>query len=133
MVEKPEYQEWAAKFGNRITHMYVNAAATASAPILLSSRAMQARLNVLNRGLFPLQYMDLLKGEKGMQENLPPGNGVKALPGKNLLKLVLRPANRQGINYGARPLFCPLHITRNVVRLFYVEFYARVEGATWLC
>eukprot|EP00884_Botryococcus_braunii_P017400 jgi/Botrbrau1/4343/Bobra.0232s0032.1 len=83
--------------------MYVNAAATGSAPILLSSRAMQARLNVLNRGLFPLQYMDLLKGEDVLQENLPPANGVKALPGKNLLKLVLRPANKQGINYEEVP------------------------------
>lgn len=103
VVSKPEYQAWAATFGDKITHLYVNAAATGGSPVLLSSRAMQARLNALNQSVFPLQYSDQVGGEPALQEKLPEaaGHHVKALPGQNLLKLVLRPLAKQGLCYGA--------------------------------
>lgn len=103
MVARPEYQAWAATFGDKITHLYVNAAATGGTPVLPSSRAMQARLNALNQSLFPLQYSDRVGGTAAPLEKLPEAAGhVKALPGQNLLKLVLRPAAKQGLCYGAR-------------------------------
>lgn len=54
IIEREAYQRWQLKFGTKTKHIYANSSATKASPIMMSSAAMQARLNCIHSKIFPL-------------------------------------------------------------------------------
>lgn len=71
IVERRDYQDWLAGFGPETHHIYVNAAATGAAPIMASSAVLQARLNCVHPGIFPLHQSCGSAPEESSQRLLP--------------------------------------------------------------
>ena len=83
IVEREDYQAWMARFGDSTRHIFVNSEATAAAPIMTSSALIQARLNCIHPGIFPMhKFADPLNpkpyastSEAGDRAGGPEGGG----------------------------------------------------------
>ncbi len=101
VIAMPEYQAWAAAFSDNMTHIYVNSVATGASPVMLTSRGLQARLNVIHPGVFPLPQVDVpAGGDAACSGNALPGGAGPVVAGQNLIKMGLRPVSHQGLSKG---------------------------------
>ncbi|KAK9821939.1 hypothetical protein WJX81_005595 [Elliptochloris bilobata] len=109
VVALPEYRAWMARFSAATTHIVAAAGGGGGQAVMLASAVLQARLNVLGPGFFPLHQ---LAGAGLPVAELPPG----AAPGRNLLKYGLRPAARAGLDARQVPACLNVAATQSELR-----------------
>ena len=64
VTQLPAYRAWLSSFGGSTTHMLVGESQGTGVPTVKGFATLQARLNTLDTGLFPLMHLgDAVGGE----------------------------------------------------------------------
>lgn len=88
----PQYRQWMESFGADVTHLAAAAqGAAAGGPVLRKSAMLQAKLNALDPGLFPLAPVDAESAEPAA-----PALPANCQIGTNMLRFHLRPVAKRG-------------------------------------
>eukprot|EP00887_Chlorella_sp_A99_P006161 scaffold3.g6161.t1 len=92
VLQLPEYKQWLGTFRPEASHILVAESIASGVPIQRRAAALQAKLNVIDAGLFSLH--STLGEEEAAAAPLPEG----CTAGRNMLRYHLRPVGKQGID-----------------------------------
>lgn len=125
VVQLPEYTQWLGTFRPEVSHLLVAESISSGVPIQLKAATLQAKLNVLDPGLFPLHSTTVDRPSTAGE--LPAGCVV----GSNMLRYHLRPVAKQGIDAGTGRT-AGLEPSTHTAWLHCCQAY-QLHTGTWFC
>lgn len=97
VVSHPDYVAWMGKFSATTKHLIVHHPTLTGSSVLGSTETLQRKLGMLDPTTFPPLPTRVLATDAAASETALASLGDRMLPGRNMMKFVLRPATRKGI------------------------------------